>query len=372
MRCLWVWASWAWPLPALVLGAGWVRLGRGRYEAALLSALPLRAFVHGVFPILWRHVLVSVLVLFAFFLGDYAVPHACGLIVYATELLLAAESSASPRAALVAALPVAAAIGLALIAALLIWRNRPQVDESDDAELATPIGWARWIALMMVAIGVGVPLVGLMRAAPLFASVAETVNTYGREIVTSVAVAAGGGVAAVVMGAALASLPAGRVPLLVWTVIWAALPGALVGTAVVSAYLRLPWVYDHWGIMVIGYVARFGWIGVVAALLAQAGIGRAQMDAARSDGAGRMSATWRIALAGNLPTLLCGAVVIAALSLSEAATTALVRVPAVNPISLILIEKFHRFEDEILVGISLLLVMGAIPGAVLVGFIGRR
>jgi len=372
LRCVWVWATWAWPVPALVLGWGWARLGRRRYEAALLSASPPPAFLHGVFPILWRQVLACGLLLFAFFLGDYTVPHACGLIVYATELLLAAESSPHPRAALVAALPVAAAIALSLLLALMVWRERPEIDESDDADLAASAGWSRWLAPLLTAICVGVPLVGLMHSVPVTASVAETLDTYCREIVVSLGVAAAGGVATVLMGAALATLPGVRWLALGWALVWAALPGALIGSSVISAYLRIPSVYDHWLIMVIGYVARFGWVGIVVGLLAQTGVGRAQLKSARIDGAGAVAASWRVALAGNLPTLACGALVVSALCLSEACTTALVRVPEVNPIALILIEKFHRFEDEILVGISLLLVLGALPGAVLAGVVSRR
>ena len=321
---------------------------------------------------LWRHVLVSFLLLFAFFLGDYAVPHACGLIVYATELLLAAESALHPRAALVASLPVVVVIVAALAAAGVVWRRLPEIDESDDAGGLRTIGRARWIAPLMVLLCVGVPLVGLLRSVPIGASVAETLRTYGVEVAASLGVALLGGVVAMVMGAALAALPVVRRVALVWALVWAAVPGALVGAAVVVAYLPAPRVYDHWVMLVIGYVARFGWIGIAAGWLAQQGVGRAQLDAARSDGAGAVTASWRVALAGNVPTLVCGALIVTAFSLSEAATTALVRVPSVNPVALILIEKFHRFEDGILVGISLLLVLAAVPGMILVGIVMRR
>jgi len=372
LRCIWVWATWSWPVPALILGAGWRRLGRGRYEAALLSARPPRAFVHGVFPILWRHVLVAWLVLFAFYLGDYTAPHGCGLLVYATELLLAAESAHNPRAALVESLPVAALILVALLVALLVWRNRPLVDTSDDPGSAGRGGAAPWVAAALATLCVAVPIAGLLRTVPLVASVRETLATYGGEIGASVGVAAAGGIATMLMGAALAALPRMRGVALAWALVWAALPGALIGSAVVAAYLPVPLVYDHWGIMAIGYVARFGWIGIAIGVLAQAGVGRAQRDAARADGAGAVTVAWRVALAGNLPTLGVGALVIAALCLSEAATTALVRVPAVYPLSLILIESFHRFEDTIMAGMSVLLVGAALPGALLVIVAARR
>jgi hypothetical protein len=108
--CVAVWATWAWPVAALLLGSAWRATGRDRWEAALLVTSRWRAIVDVVFPMLWRPALVCFCVLFAFFLGDYAVPHACGLIVGATELLLAAESAAHPAAVLGAAMPAAGAI----------------------------------------------------------------------------------------------------------------------------------------------------------------------------------------------------------------------------------------------------------------------
>jgi len=370
LRCVWVWASWAWPLPALILGSAWARLARGRFEAALLSTSRLRAFVYVILPMLGRQLLASGLVLFAVFLGDYATPHACGLIVYATELLLAGESTPNPRSALVGALPVVVVIGVALAAAFLLWRDRSGADDAEVSDLATRAGGARALALGLAALCVGVPLVGLMCSVSLGAALAETLNLYAEEVVISLGIAAAGGAAAVLMGAAVATLPGVRNWALGITILWAALPGALIGSAVVSAYVATP-VYDHWLLLVIGYVARYGWVGLIVGWLAHAGVGLAQAESARCDGAGAVTIAWRVALAGNLPTLACGALVITALNLSEACTTALVRVPAVNPIALILIEKFHRFEDGILVGMSLILVAAAVPGALILGMIRR-
>jgi len=372
LRCVGVWASWAWPLPAFVLGSGWQKLGRRRFESALLSTTPFRAFMHAALPMLWRHALACFLVLVAFFLGDYAVPHACGLLVYATELLLAAEASPHPRAALLAALPVALTIVGLLIVAGLIFRRFPNPDETDDSDVPARVGGFGWVAPIIALVCVVVPLVGLMRSVPLVTSVEETVRMYGTEILESLGVALLGGVAAVGMGAALAVIPGVRWIALGWALIWAAIPGALVGQAIIFAYLQIPAVYDHWVILVLGYVARFGWVGIAAAFLARHSAGEAQLDAARSDGASVVTASWRVGLAGNLPTLACAVFVIAALSLSEVATTALVRVPAVNPVSLIMIEKFHRFEDGIMIGICLLLMLAAIPGAVFAGWVTRR
>ncbi len=372
LQCVWVWATWSWPIAALVLGAGWMRLGRRRYEEALLSAGPMRAFIHAVLPLLWRHLVVCLLILFALFMGDYAVPHACGLVVYATELVLAAQASPDPRATLVASWPVAAVIVAALASAGWTWRRQPEGEDAAGDLAAVGSPWSFGLALILATGCVAVPLVALGRSVSLGAALSETVRTYGAEIVASMTVALASGVLAVVMGAALAALPGIRWIALAWGVLWMALPGALVGAAMVAAYLPIPAVYDHAGMLVLGYVARFGWIGILAGWLALASVEPEQVQAARADGASRWLAGWRIALGSNLPTLLCGIFVVFALSLSEAAATALIRVPTVNPVALILIEKFHRFEDGILVSLCLLMTAATIPGAVLAGWVARR
>ena len=76
LRCLWVWASWSWPIPALVIGGGWSRWGHRLYEEALVSTSGLHAFGHAVLPVLLRHISISFLLLLAFFVGDYSVPQA--------------------------------------------------------------------------------------------------------------------------------------------------------------------------------------------------------------------------------------------------------------------------------------------------------
>jgi iron(III) transport system permease protein len=370
--CVAVWATWAWPVAALLLGSAWRATGRDRWEAALLVTSRWRAIVDVVFPMLWRPALVCFCVLFAFFLGDYAVPHACGLIVGATELLLAAESAAHPGAVLGAALPAAGAILAALVLAAFTWRRAEALDESADRGASeSPVGVSVGVTLLTL-VAVAGPWWGLLRGIDLVSALAETLQTYEREIALSVGIALLGGGLAVWVGALLATHPLLRKLGLMLAIPWAALPGGLIGAALITAYIPIPLVYDHWPIMVLGYVARFGWIGIATGWLAQMGVGRAQREAARSDGATETGVALRIGLAGQWPTLACGVFVITALSLSEVATTALVRVPAVNPIALILIEKFHRFEDGILVGICLVLTAVSLPGALLAGAVGRR
>jgi ABC-type Fe3+ transport system permease subunit len=176
--CVAVWATWAWPVAALLLGSAWRATGRDRWEAALLVTSRWRAIVDVVFPMLWRPALVCFCVLFAFFLGDYAVPHACGLIVGATELLLAAESAAHPGAVLGAALPAAGAILAALVLAAFTWRRAEALDESADRGASeSPVGVSVGVTLLTL-VAVAGPWWGLLRGIDLVSALAETLQTY--------------------------------------------------------------------------------------------------------------------------------------------------------------------------------------------------
>ena len=375
LQCVLVWASWSWPVPALLIGSGWRRLGRRAFEEALTNTGAWSAFYRAVLPILRRQIATSLLVLFAFFLGDYSVPHACGLIVYSTDLLSRCEAGSSSLAVLLASLPVAGLILLALLGAAAVWGGDTGDEEVvEGGACCQPTSRLLWPSIL-VALAVGcavVPVCALAQSVNVVDALSMTVRTYGYELGASIGVVLVAGLAAVVMGGAVVVSRRFRRMALVWGLCWAALPGALVGQAIVAAYLPFPRVYDHWVMMVLGYVARFGWVGILAAWLSQACAGRSQVWAAQVDGASRAGANWRIGLASNWVMLACGVLIVAGVSLSEVATTALVRVPSVSPISLILIEKFHRFEDGVLVGLSVLMVLAALPGVLLAGWAARR
>ncbi|UCF33268.1 MAG: hypothetical protein JSV78_13135, partial [Phycisphaerales bacterium] len=93
VRCVLVWALWAWPIPALLVGLGWIRGGKEAYEAGTLETSSAKAFLWTALPLLRWYVAAACLILFILFFTDYSVPHACGLTVYATELLGWAASS---------------------------------------------------------------------------------------------------------------------------------------------------------------------------------------------------------------------------------------------------------------------------------------
>ena len=173
------------------------------------------------------------------------------------------------------------------------------------------------------------------------------------------------GLASVLMGMSLLISSRWRGPIIVATLALGILPGALVGEGVLVAYRGIELVYNNWPLLVIGYVARFGWIGVLSAWLATASVGADTVAQARTDGADQTQISLRLRYGPNTALLVTGVAVVAAMSLADVAVSALLQTPGVGPISLILIEKFHRFEDDMLISLSLWLVAGALPAALL-------
>ena len=369
VRCIGVWALWGWPIPAMFIGVGWSRVGIRAYEAALLVASPTAAFLHAVIPVLRRYVAFSALIVFVLYFNDYGVPHACGLLVYPTELLGWAASSGRTIDTVCPAAMSVVATSLALLTMFATWR-RCAVDDDTDTFAALPKSTSRgltgiafgWFILSWL-----LPVLALVVNLASPAVILEAFETYFGDLAWSLAIAVLSGLVAVGMGLSLVAVRGLRMVGLIWTIAFGALPGALIGEALVAGYnhASLWWVYDHWPIVALSYVSRFGWIGVLTAVVVSENATPDVLAQARVDGATRASVLSRIQIPMNWPVLLCGAAVVAAMSVAEVATSSLVRVPAFSPIAHVLIEKFHRFEDGMLISLSLWLVAATIPPAML-------
>ena len=374
VQCVGEWALWAYPIPAMVIGAGWSRSGRAAYDAALLDAKPSRAFVRGVLPILWPHALVAGLVLLAIFMGDYGVPHACGLMVYATELLGAASESGCAIDTLWPSLPGTAVIFAAAVGSYFAWR-RFGVSVAADHRAAVAGGVSGVMVLLViagVAVAVVLPVGSLVAGLRSANEMSRAVGTYGGALLGSAGLVLLGGLAVVLMGVGVTTLPRMRRAALVWALVFGALPGALVGEAVLCAYRVVPVVYDHWSLVLVGYVARFGWVGLVVAWLAERSAPVDLVDQVRVDGGDEAAATLHVRVAASWPVLLFAVALVGALSLAEIAATSLLQVPGLGLVAHILLEKFHRPEGGMLNALSLWLVLGAFPAAVMLAVALRR
>jgi len=377
LRCIGVWALWAWPVPAMLVGAGWSRVGRSVQEAGRLDCGPAMASVRVGLPAVRQHIILAFLVVFIIFFNDYGVPHACGLSLYATELLGWAANSPRVIDSGWPSIPVVAVTVLALWATLRLWRACAADQPANDARQGGP-GSASpvlpCVAIGCFAISCALPLAALATKLETPWFFVEAVSTYWRDILWSISLAGLAGLLTAWMG--LAAGMSGRLgkTVAVWTVLLGAWPGALVGGSLVAAYnhAAFSWIYDSWPILVLSSVARFGWVGVMAANLVLGTGVSGLLDEARTNGATRTAAVAWIVIPLGLPVLAATAGIVAALSVADVAASTLVRVPFFSPLSHILIEKFHRFEDGMLICLSLLLVLVSAAGAWLVVAVLQR
>lgn len=380
-KCMATWSLWSWPIPLAILSAGWRRRGLAVYEAARLEASPPHALVRVALPMLAREMALSLLLLFSLFFADYGVPHACGLLVYSTEILSWATSSSriadtlAPSAAMMV-------IQLAVVAAGTVAATRVLRDGSGTVAPAPRAGsrhpWsAVWPVAAMFALGQALPLGALVLHAGSWWSFINSWEVHGGDLAWSAATAFVAAALVVLAAAGLLSLipVRRRRALLTWTagsatlvtLCLGAIPGALTGSAFIAAYNRpeLGWVYDYWLILSLGFVARFAWIAcLVAWLPATRGQFRHLCEQSETDGAAAPDTFRRIQLPLVGADLAVAFLIVAALSLAEVPATNLLRVPGFSPVSAVLIECFHRLEDAKLAAISIWLLAAALPAVV--------
>lgn len=363
--CVWVWASWGWPIPATLIGTGWARAGREAYEAAILVTTPTQAFGRVVLPLLLRQASLALLILFVIFLGDYSVPHSCSLVVLGTELLGWAAQSNRPADVLVPAIPLIAVVVAALAVVVGIWRRPDETHTDVGLAESRRAGCLAAVPIALVGLTVAVPIGALAVRFGAWRVMSTAWHTYGSELAASLGVAVSAGVVAVGIGLSLGvsdRLRRWAVPV---AVLAGVLPAALAGEAVLMVYQHVRAVYNCWLLLLVGYVARYAWVGLLTAWLAKAATSPDLIAQARTDGATETSITLRLRYLPNAAVLLAGIGLATAMALADVAVGTMLTVPGIGPISAILLEKFHRLEDGMLVALSLWLVIGAVPAAVL-------
>jgi ABC-type Fe3+ transport system permease subunit len=234
--------------------------------------------------------------------------------------------------------------------------------------------FANLLLIALVVGGLFVPLGALVAKLSSFGAVATAFQTYGGDVVASLAIAFAAGVGAMAVAVAVGYVRGVRWPATLIAALLGILPGALIGEALIAGFNRpsLAWVYDGWPIVTLAYLARFGWLGAVAGWLISREAAGCAAEQAATDGASRAQVMYCVILPGKWMMLAGIGAAVAALSLAELVASAMVRVPSFSPISQVIIEKFHRFEDDMLISLSLLLVLAAVPAALLIAGASRR
>jgi len=358
-RCILIWAFWAWPIPTLIIGRALARQRHAFHDAALLDASPAQAFLRIALPNLRAPVVLAAMLLFVLFFNDYGVPHACGLTVAATDLLGRATSSRHPIDTLVPSLPSVGVTVAALALAAWLWRSSVSDDGAAPATTRPSNMSVRVLVLpiLLFLVTWAVPVVALcLKMTP--DDINNALRTYAFDVAASIGLAACAGVIVFAIALGTWQTPTLRRIMLAWSVVWGIVPGALVGESLVAGYnnaLLMP-VYAHGTILVLGYVARFAWVGLALATALHGRADAAMLDQVAVDGASPGQRLRYVILPVHGPLLAAASGLGTVLAVAELPVSTMIRPPGLTPVSLIIVEKFHRFEDGLLIALSLTLV----------------
>lgn len=405
-RCVVTLAAWLWGVPAAVVALAWHRLDPSTLQQARLDG----AYGRITLRLLAGPLLAAWCVTTAIASQEFAVFETTGISVVATEVRVVFETGVFLGGP--GALPPAATTGVS---------NAPPetvvgADQATRAAGAVAVGWpALGATFILFAVGLlfawhlivpptdvvsalatepgkGDPprhlaawaVVGLTLGVPLVALLAslkdptppwQWMATFRPQLAGTLLMA----VLGTLTGAGLAVLGSLTRP---WLALGLGLctflaGGLFVGIALIRLYNRPTtfWVYDSVLITLLAYVARFGWVALLAAGVAHGPVTRRLKDMAAVDGAGAWTAFGRVVLPTVWPTLLAGAVGVGLLAAGEVPATMLVAPPSPRLLTPLLLSWVHMQRYEPMIQACLMLVgaclLVSVPLALMAGAFTR-
>lgn len=365
-------AGWLWPVPAMILAAGWRSSGRTAYTLALLDTGPTRAYLRAVVPSLRPNLVAAAGAVFAISLLEYAIPHLTRCRIFATELLVLVDAAAPPGQIMRMALQTVAVLGLAALIVVLLVRPTAHWGAAEpDHDTGTVIsadgrrGRAGWVsqtgAALVLLVTVGIPI-GIMSAVkPGGPAWQQSFGLVGREWTCSLAAALAAGASAVALAVATALVEAATGCRWVRAGRWAAFlaaaaPPAALGVGFVlifnrpgvvgTLYTDTPWVW------ILSLVGRYGAVAVLIAWLAVGRRDNTGVDQARVDGAGFAGILAHVLLPSVWPSLLAAGLIVTALALFEVVITQMTAPVGYPSIAVTLLGQMHYGRDNVVITTS--------------------
>lgn len=385
LRAAWVTAVWLWPLPALLLAAGWRRGGSSVYDLALLDLPAWRARWLVLSTVLRPYLAAAAVAVLVLSMVEYALPHMCLVNTYATELFNRAELR-RPLGELAWQswpLMLTATIGAVWLAATAgrVARQSSEIADARPAQVGKSPGL--WVALAVVLlVTLGGPLAYAASELSRPAALWESLRTFRPEWAASLQLSAAVAAGVFVTCLAVVSHFGGRATAwarrgwLVVSLLVAVLPAALVGTALVSVFDRpglLGWFYDASPVVWwLGSLSRFAFVGLLVTVAA-GGPGEAMVrELSRLDGLARWQEAWFVRWPMLWRPCLAGAVAAGLLAISEVAVSTLVRPPGTGVIAISLLNQMHFARQDSVIASSLLMVLPAILTGVMFQLVFSR
>jgi ABC-type Fe3+ transport system permease subunit/DNA-binding beta-propeller fold protein YncE len=362
LRCIWTLATWLWPIPAGVIGLSLRRLDGDLQQQAMLDG--------GYWRIVGRQLIGPGLAAFAIAailaMQEFAVYEPTGISVVATEVRTVFETGQAgsmtnaiaavqsgqvwnfsrsdqehnAAAALVTAMPLLVVIGLLSWITIRLGRYDAGGDSIDPGAKPRVLEAGR-ISIALAGLSIGVTLI-LPLAAMIF-SIHRTFDlgriwrTFSPPVLGTLAVAGMTGVVAIVLAAC------GLVRRFRWVgalgLVTFLVGGPLLAIALIRLYNRRWLSLDHWiyngpAIVVMAYVARFGWLAIWASRSTWQSRWRGVREMAAVDGAGAVAVARYVVWPLAWPLVAACGVLVMLLAMTEVPATIILfplRPPVLTP-----------------------------------------
>ena len=351
-RCVWTLGTWLWPIPAGVIGLALRRVDGDLQQQALLDGAYWRVVGRQLAgPAVAAFAIVAILAM-----QEFAVYEPTGISVVATEVRTVFETGqvglttgaisavtsgqffSAPRsdqehnaaAAIVTALPMLSMIGLLSVVALLLERRD---DASDSVDVATKprvleVGWGSMIlTVIVIAVALALPIGAMIGSVHRSFDLGRIWRTFYPPVVGTLSIAAGAGTIGALMAAG------GLVRRFGWPLVLGLVTFLIGGQLLAIALIRLynhpslgrgfGWIYNGPGIVVMAYVARFGWLAIWASRSTWGRRWRGIRDMAAVDGAGAVAVARYVIWPMAWPMVAACGVLLMLLSMAEVPATVL-------------------------------------------------
>jgi DNA-binding beta-propeller fold protein YncE/ABC-type Fe3+ transport system permease subunit len=367
---------WSWPLVAWCTAGAVAADPAQRQEMLRLDGAGPLVRLTGRLRADARGLAIGGLIVFLFVLNNTSSFDIAQIYTFGFELVALDQLAAGPRALMAAGAP---AIAIGIAGALAIWlllgRGR-----AEPATRPGPVSVGAAVATAVVwTISAAVPMMLFAANLSARASASTFLSLYGADLANTIGVALIGGLVAAVAAVGLAATwqdhrrwvrRAGDVQAVGWLVA-AVVPGVVVAVAGEAAWNRPgldALVYHTPAILVLGYLARYAFVGALLARWMTLAEPRVLGDLRRLDGAvslaGWLRATWPSALA------VAGAsfAVVAALSMSELAVTSRLQPRGFATIAQAVLHAVHyQRPDTVMLATIVLIGVGLAAGFLALG-----
>jgi len=381
LRCIWTLASWLWPIPAGVMGISLRRMDAHVQEQALLDGAMWRITLRQ----LAAPIIVSLCAVMVLAVQEFAVYEPTGISVVATEVRMVFETGAfsSPdnpitqqlgqtgpagatadqparaAAAVATSIPLlACVVVLTIVGAWCAGRfgasDQIDVGRHRSHALDARRWWiaVAWLVLFVAAV---LPMASMILALKRRLSPVDIWDEFSPQASGSLIIALVTGVVALIIALTSTIRPARFV--IAIAVMSFLIGGQLLAIALIRIYNHhwLRWIYNGLPIITMAYIARFGWLALVAGRSTWSRPWRQIRDIAALDGAGRLRTARAIVWPIAAPILAAAGVLVMILSLTEVPATVLLSPQHPQPLIPMMMTWVHLQRNDAMIEASMLL-----------------